>query len=352
MIVVVSPPDDPHAAAVLRELGALGVEATTIDLAAFPRAAALALAYESGRATRVLLRHGGRELDLGAATTIWWHRPRPLAPDSALDEASWRFAYQESCSALTGACGAIPARFVNDPVRQEVADRKTLQLAEAGAVGLAVPRTVVTNDPDRARAFLDGCPRRDGLPDAVVKSLTSTAEVWRETRRVREAELEALAAVRFAPVVFQEYVDGVDVRATVVGRRVYAMEVDARRTRYAPDCRVDWELGRRIARAAEVPRHVERRLLALVDRLGLAYAAVDLRRRDDGEHVFLEVNPAGLWLYAEEAAGLPITAAVARLLAGPRRRAARLTPPSARSIRASRRAAPASAASSPPGRIR
>ena len=44
--------------------------------------------------------------------------------------------------------------------------------------------------------------------------------------------------------------------------------------------------------------------------------AFDLRRRDDGVHVFLEVNPAGQWLYVEEATGLPITAAVARLLAG------------------------------------
>jgi beta-lactam-binding protein with PASTA domain len=56
----------------------------------------------------------------------------------------------------------------------------------------------------------------------------------------------------------------------------------------------------------------------MMDRLGLAYGAFDLRRREDGEHVFLEVNPGGQWLYVEDATGLPITEAVAGLLCGAR----------------------------------
>jgi hypothetical protein len=54
----------------------------------------------------------------------------------------------------------------------------------------------------------------------------------------------------------------------------------------------------------------------MVDRLGLAYAAIDLRRTGAGEHVFLDLNPSGQWLAWERRAGLPITDAVARLLAG------------------------------------
>jgi hypothetical protein len=94
------------------------------------------------------------------------------------------------------------------------------------------------------------------------------------------------------------------------------MEVDARRTAHPEDCRLDWEDGRRRARVAPLPVGVARGLIATMDRLGLVYGAFDLRRRDDGEHVFLEVNPAGQWLYVEEVTGLPITDAVARLLAG------------------------------------
>jgi glutathione synthase/RimK-type ligase-like ATP-grasp enzyme len=60
---------------------------------------------------------------------------------------------------------------------------------------------------------------------------------------------------------------------------------------------------------------VERLVRRLVRRLGLVYAAIDLRRRRGGEHVFLEVNPSGQWLGFEERTGQPITRAMARLLA-------------------------------------
>jgi glutathione synthase/RimK-type ligase-like ATP-grasp enzyme len=50
--------------------------------------------------------------------------------------------------------------------------------------------------------------------------------------------------------------------------------------------------------------------------LGLVYAAIDLRLTPDGDHVFLEVNPAGQWLFIEQATGQPISEAIAGVLAG------------------------------------
>jgi hypothetical protein len=46
----------------------------------------------------------------------------------------------------------------------------------------------------------------------------------------------------------------------------------------------------------------------------LQYGAVDMRLRPDGQYVFLEINPAGQWLFVEEATGQPIAEALARLL--------------------------------------
>ena len=56
-------------------------------------------------------------------------------------------------------------------------------------------------------------------------------------------------------------------------------------------------------------------LLALRRRLGLWYGAIDLRRAPDGEFVFLEINPAGQWLFVEYATGQPIAQELAALLA-------------------------------------
>jgi len=59
-------------------------------------------------------------------------------------------------------------------------------------------------------------------------------------------------------------------------------------------------------------------LRALMRRLGLVYGAIDLRLTPDGRYVFLEINPAGQFLYVEQQTGQPIAAALAALLAAGR----------------------------------
>ena len=49
-------------------------------------------------------------------------------------------------------------------------------------------------------------------------------------------------------------------------------------------------------------------------RLELQYGAVDFRVTPDGEHVFLEVNPAGEYLFIADRTDLPIAQAIAAAL--------------------------------------
>jgi hypothetical protein len=56
-------------------------------------------------------------------------------------------------------------------------------------------------------------------------------------------------------------------------------------------------------------------LLGLMRRLGLVFSTIDMKLTDEGEYVFLELNPMGQYLYVEILAGLPLTAAMADLLA-------------------------------------
>ena len=75
------------------------------------------------------------------------------------------------------------------------------------------------------------------------------------------------------------------------------------------------EGGRSRVRPARLPGPVAARLRRLLRRLGLLYAAADLRRTDGGEHLFLEVNPSGQFLFVEERTGQPIAEALCDLLA-------------------------------------
>ncbi|MGH8337368.1 MAG: hypothetical protein ACRETL_11240, partial [Gammaproteobacteria bacterium] len=56
------------------------------------------------------------------------------------------------------------------------------------------------------------------------------------------------------------------------------------------------------------------RLRELMRRLDLKFGAVDFRVTPDGEHVFLEVNPAGEYLFVSNRIDLPIPQAIAAAL--------------------------------------
>jgi glutathione synthase/RimK-type ligase-like ATP-grasp enzyme len=309
VIVVVSHEGDEHAAPVLRSLRRRGADAVLVDLADFPRRADVALRF-GGRGAGAEVRTPSGRLRAGAITAVWWRRPQPFDVGRGLRYADAEFAFRQVKEALAGFAASLDATWVNDPWREAAASHKPFQLSRAARGGLAVPPTLVTNDPARARAFV----RARGRRRTVHKALHATAGDWRPTRLVGPGDLARLDGVRQAPLVLQEYVPGVDVRVTVVGDRLFPAEIDARDTASPEDFRPVWQEAR-IA-ACTLPETVERRLRALVAELGLRYAAIDLRRRAGGEHVFLEVNPSGQWLFVEQRTGQPITAAVARLLAG------------------------------------
>jgi glutathione synthase/RimK-type ligase-like ATP-grasp enzyme len=108
----------------------------------------------------------------------------------------------------------------------------------------------------------------------------------------------------------------VDVRVTAVGGRLFAAEIDSRRAGSAADYRLVLERSR--VRPTRLPSSVARGLRRLVAALGLRYAAVDLRQSASGEHLFLELNPSGQWLFVEARTRQPITRALAGLLSGAR----------------------------------
>ena len=309
MILVVSHPDDDHALVVLAALAEAGREAVLVDTGRFPVSLGVVERFGDGAPSCALVVDGAT-VDLGSCRAAWWRRPRPFTFAPGLAEDALAFAYGECAEAIGGLWAALDVAWVNPPGADETAHHKPYQLAVAGEVGLPLPRTLVTNDPGEVRAFADEL----GPGRTIYKTFLATEAHWRETRFLRAEEMELLDQVRLAPAIFQEYVPAeADLRVTVVGEQVFATAVTAAVGGYQLDYRMD--LPGAGFTPTELPPETEKRLRALMDRLGLVYGAIDLRRTPEGEHVFLEVNPSGEWLFVEERSGQPITAAVASLLA-------------------------------------
>ena len=311
MILAVTHEGDEDAPAVLGALGRLGAEVAVVDLARYPGLGAVAFEHGGhGTGDRWLLPREGRPIRAADVTAVWWRRTRPPVAHPGLSGGDAGYAERQAEEALRGFFAALPARFVNDPWRDQRACHKPLQLAAAEAAGLRVPPTLVTSDPARARAFLAS----QGGRRVIHKALHATPVDWHTTRFLEGRDLARLEAIRLAPTILQAYVPGVDVRVIAVGERLFAAEIDASATASPQDFRTVYE-DCRVA-PLELPGEVAAGLRRLLASLGLAYGAIDLRRGEDGALWFLEINPSGLWRFVEHRTGQPISLAIAEHLSG------------------------------------
>ena len=309
MIAIVSNHLDEHAQAVQVELSRRNARSQLIDLAEFPQRLGLSMTYDDGgRSFAFGCAEGG--LDLDDCGAIWWRRPQSPEISPRIPRDSHRqFAYNECAEALQGLWHAVEPFWINDPARDHVAQRKAYQLRVAQDVGLTIPVTLITNCSRAASEFV----ARRGHQRVIYKSFSALESEWRETRLLAEDEVQLLDNVQYAPVIFQEYIEAsVDLRVTIVGEEIFAAAIHSQDTSYKVDCRIDIASAR--IEATTLPDNVQEQLHALMRAMGLVYGAIDMRRTPDGRYIFLEINPAGQWLFIEHYSGQPITATLARLL--------------------------------------
>jgi len=312
-VLIFSSLEDPHAHVVMAALRSRDVKVELLDLSEFPTRLALSMEFDDGAHRLVLKRLGGGQLDLATIHSVWWRRPQSFQfPATITDPVHRRFALSEAATAFSGLYQSLDSFWINDPVRDEAAHHKPWQLALAQQVGLAIPSTLMTNDPAEARDFWA---RHDG--NVIYKQFRALPDAWRETRRLRTEEVALAENIRLTPVIFQRYVEAVaDVRVTAIGGEFYAASANIRNAEYPIDFRFNenltWE-------PHTLPQCVESSLRQLMHHLGLEYGAIDLRLTPDGQYIFLEINPAGQFLWIELATGQKISEALASHLATTRR---------------------------------
>lgn len=291
-----------------------GVDPIRVDTDLFPTA--LALRWSLGAAGLVQRGDGPLEgVDPADVVAVWWRRFwQPRLPED-LDPEHAAACVRESWAALRGALRTLPlARHVNPPGLEPAAEDKLWQLAQARAVGLACPETLITNDPDAVRAFYTQNHGR-----IITKMLTPYSRTlagdgaFVYTSRVGPDDLLALDGLALCPMVFQAEIPRArEHRLIWVGGRILSGALptgDVDGVDWRPQTALAWERSR-------VPEALVPRLGQLMARLGLIYGAFDFIETPGGEWIFLEVNPAGEWGMLERDLDLPIGDAIAAALLG------------------------------------
>jgi glutathione synthase/RimK-type ligase-like ATP-grasp enzyme len=307
VILIIAEHQDIHALAVVKALFDFDhtAQVAIFDSSDFPLKAQLELNPSSW----ALRDNNGRRFSSDDVTAVWWRRALPHhVSDTIVDPPARRFVANE-CSHAFNCIAAWPGYLVvNNIEKERLASLKPLQLNIAQSAGLRVPDTLITNDPRGAEAF---CAAHD---QAIFKTLTAPISTFGETRRYKSEHKHKLSSLVHAPVIFQEEIKRRrDLRVTVVGNEIFPAEIQLNNpvARDYPDWRLD---GAAECQECELPADVLEGIKRLVAALGLSYGAIDLIETDNGDHVFLEINPSGQFLFVEIDTHQQISKAIAKLL--------------------------------------
>lgn len=311
-VVVLTQQGDATADMVIRELDTRDVPVFRFDTADFPRSLTLTGLFDG--VWHGVLRGPEGSVALESIRSVYFRRPTGFSFPGGMTDAERRFAGNEARRGIGGVLMSLPCLWLNHPSRIADAEYKPFQLTAAAACGLAVPRTVLTNDPSAADKI------RDHLGQEIVyKTLASASVVdgatlvfvytTAVTPDILSDQRLALTANQFQSRVPKAR----DVRATVVGDQVFAATLTCDTPRGELDWRADYAAVR--YSTTQLPAPVEAALVTLVHRLGLRFCAADFVVTPDDAHYFVDLNPSGEWGWLEKETGLPIAAAVADLLA-------------------------------------
>ncbi len=305
-LLIIAPSIDLHARGVRAEAMERGVRAVWFDLAELAAGDTLQLRISEAEAA-ILTRRRGDSVDLRQITTIWWRRPNPPSALRAEDDVRTRFLTDEWSSFCQSLEWCLDARWVNVPSHERAASSRVRQLYEAKTVGLRVPRTLLTNDP---QAVVDFMSTEESVIYKRIGSSRAAPPV--PTRLLVPDDLPRLEALHDCPAIFQEHVPArADIRVTFIGNECFSAEIHSSKGGYPVDSRLDLSVPILIHK---LDSSVAAQLQALMSRLGLSFGTIDLRLTPDGEYVFLEINPSGQFLYIELLTGLPLTGHLADFL--------------------------------------
>lgn len=318
-VLVLAQEADAPADQLIAELGRREVAVFRADTSWFPRRLVLdAEVAPDGRWSGTLATDQ-RTVELRGIRSVWYRDPAAFVFADGLTEVERAYAHREARLGFGGVLAALAgALWVNHPNRAADAMYKPLQLVTAGACGLRVPPTLVTNSPAAVRRFADIHARAGGVvqksfgPNVITEGGRPKVAF---TRRLDGMVLADLRGVDATATQVQRWVDKTtDARIVVVGDRMFTILIKSGSAAGRVDWRADYDALS--YEWIETPPHVGRGVQEYMQVLGLVYAALDFGVDADGRWWFYESNGGGQYGWLEAQTGAPITSALVDLLQG------------------------------------
>ncbi len=260
---------------------------------------------------------GHDSLDVDSIKSVWLRRPEDPIPDPLITSAeAKKYCVVEANYLLRCIYALLDDRiWVSHPKSITYANVKLQQLELARKLGLIIPRSICTNNPDNAMKFIGEVGQVVVKPFKanVIETDGMTAVIY--TSRVDEAAIKNIASIKFAPTFFQEEIEKVkEYRVTIIGNDAFITSIDSQSD---PRLKLDWRSSSNLPKkwvADDLPDEIIKKCFAMVKSYDLNYGAFDFALTPEGQIVFFELNPNGQWAWQEILLELPMTDALIHTL--------------------------------------
>lgn len=297
-ILIIGSAEDVHALHLKNVLTEMGVTVDYLNTRLFP--SQLRISFQVETQAGWLLLPDGRELAFQDIKSVFWRTFYGVGVPSLGNSYQETVAVNDSMSTLRSLMQACPAKWVNSWQAYEFHKEKPLQLRKAKQIGVTIPATLITNDPNKVTEFAQS------FEKLIFKPVYGGAHTQFLTDELLEPKRMSLA-LRISPVTLQEYIPGTNIRSYVVGDSVYSAEIRSGSLDFREDSKAELI-------PVEVPESVKEQALAITKAFMLEWTAIDWRLKPTGEYVFLEANFSPMFIHFERQTGFPITQKLVKLL--------------------------------------
>jgi glutathione synthase/RimK-type ligase-like ATP-grasp enzyme len=254
--------------------------------------------------------------------TIWERRPmEPMNTYSPIGEEFLETISVEQKSFYRQFRHSLNhCKWIGNPLSDLRASSKILQKSIAQKVGFNIPKTIISNNYNELKLFLDE------TRDYIVKPLKADSIQLDEdnqmvfyARKVTYSQLEGISEIGFqnAPNYIQEYIEKKhEIRLTMVGNKAFAAKIDSK-SMLSGQGKEDWREGYDFGvKFTEMPLDpiLIKKCKAFLYQLDLNFGCFDFIVDENENVFFLECNSNGQWLWIEEDTGMDISGAVAEWL--------------------------------------
>ncbi|MGA9840798.1 MAG: hypothetical protein WBQ25_00625 [Nitrososphaeraceae archaeon] len=234
------------------------------------------------------------------------------------NDLSNTFSFQQWEDAYRSLRNNLKCEWINNPGSTIQASDRLKQLSIAKAVGFNIPSTLITNDPITARNFYYAHHGNIVLKTIHHHSIEIKKKIYYiYSHAAQKQDLSAFNDLVYAPCILQQRLDKKsDLRVTVIGKRVFAVELDSLSTVEGGHDINRCQMCNISKKAINLDNKTREKCIKLINSLGLKYGAIDFVIDKNADLFFLEVNPTGDWLWIEENADMQITDAMVDLIEG------------------------------------